>query len=141
MKHLLSASYCAEHFITPLSHLLLYTLLYVGSITTIYIYIFKFYLFIYFWLCWHFVAARASLQLQKVGAALCSGAWASHCSGISCCGTQALGHPSLSLLPVGPRAQVQWLRHMGLVALRHVGSSWTGNQIRVSCISQQTLYH
>ena len=31
------------------------------------------------------------LQLQRVGATLCCGAWASHCSGFSCRGAQALG--------------------------------------------------
>ena len=40
---------------------------------------------------WVFVAVCASLQLQRVGAPLCCGAWAPHCSGLSCCGAQALG--------------------------------------------------
>jgi len=31
------------------------------------------------------------LQLHEVGATLPCGAWASHCSGFSCCGAQALG--------------------------------------------------
>ena len=31
------------------------------------------------------------LQLQRVGATLPCGAWASHCSGFSCCGAWALG--------------------------------------------------
>ena len=48
-------------------------------------------LFIYFWLCWVFVAARAFLQLQRAGATLCCGARASHCGGFSCCRAWALG--------------------------------------------------
>ena len=31
------------------------------------------------------------LYLQRAGATLCCGAWASHCSGFSCCRAQALG--------------------------------------------------
>ena len=31
------------------------------------------------------------LQLQRAGATLCCNAWASHCSGFSCCGARALG--------------------------------------------------
>ena len=59
-------------------------------------------------------------------------AWASHCSGFSCCGAQALrGVDSrcstwaqyLQLL--GSRAQTQQLWCMGLVVPRHVGSSQT----------------
>ena len=30
---------------------------------------------------------------------------------------------------------------MGLVALQHVGSSWTRGQTHVSCIGRQILYH
>jgi len=48
-------------------------------------------LFIYFWLCWVFVAERALLWLRRVGDALHCGAWASHGSGFSGCGAQALG--------------------------------------------------
>ena len=43
----------------------------------------KFILFIHFWLRWAFVAVRR-LSLR-------CGAWASHCSGFSCCGARALG--------------------------------------------------
>ena len=52
-------------------------------ILTIYIF-FKFYLFIYFWLCWVFIAACG---LSPVAASV----RASHCSGFSCCRAQALG--------------------------------------------------
>ena len=51
-----------------------------------------FILFIYFWLCWVFVAARwLSLQLRRARATLCCGARASHCGGFSCCRARALG--------------------------------------------------
>ena len=55
-------------------------------------------LFIYFWLRWVFIAARG-LSLVAVS------------RDYSCCRTQALG------------CWLQWLWHMGLVALQQVGSS------------------
>ena len=69
-------------------------------------------LFIYFWLCWVFVATQAFLQLQRVRAPLqlrsshcggfsCCRAWALRCTGFSSCDTQA---QQLQLL--GSRAQV-----------------------------------
>ena len=109
------------------------------------------------------------LQLQRAGATLCCGAWASHCSGFSCCGARALGTQAsvvvasglrscsvrvlgctgfsrcgsqaqyLSL--AGCRTQAQQLWHMGLIAPRHVGSSWTRDQTRVPCIGRQILNH
>ena len=48
-------------------------------------------LFIYFWLCWVFVAARGLSQLRRAGATLRCDARASHCGGFSCCGARALG--------------------------------------------------
>ena len=49
------------------------------------------YLFIYFWLCWVFVAACGlSLVVASGGYSLC-GVRASHCSGFFCCGARALG--------------------------------------------------
>ena len=48
-------------------------------------------LFIYFWLHWVLVAAcRLSLVVANVATLHC-GAWASHCSGFSCCRAWALG--------------------------------------------------
>ena len=49
----------------------------------------------------------------------CFGPQALECADFSSCrlGAQSLWHP-------GSRAQAQWLWHMGLVALQHVGSSW-----------------
>ena len=64
-----------------------------------------------------------------MGATLHRGARASHYRGLSCCGAQA------------PDAQAQELWLMGLVALRHVGSSQTRARTRVPCISRQILNH
>ena len=50
--------------------------------------ILKILLFIYFWLCWVFLAAR-KLSLVAERELLCCSAQASHC-GSSSCGTQAL---------------------------------------------------
>ena len=61
-----------------------------SSCLFIFIFLNLFYLFIYFWLCWVFVAVRrlfSSCGKQT----LRRGARASHCSGFSCCGTRALG--------------------------------------------------
>uniref|UniRef100_A0A8C6F1F1 Uncharacterized protein n=1 Tax=Monodon monoceros TaxID=40151 RepID=A0A8C6F1F1_MONMO len=55
--------------------------------------------------------------------------WASHCCGLSPCGTQA------------PDAQAQRLWLTGPAAPRHVESSWTGARTHVPCISRQTLNH
>ena len=36
---------------------------------------------------------------------------------------------------------LQWLWHMGLVAWRHVGSSWTRDRMHVSCTGRKILNH
>ena len=59
-----------------------------------------FYLFIYFWLHWVFVAARELSLVAAWGgcsllwftaATVRCGVWASHCGGFSCCGARDLG--------------------------------------------------
>ena len=52
---------------------------------------FKINLFIYFWLCWVFVAVRGLSLVVASRAALHCGARASHCGGLSCCRARALG--------------------------------------------------
>ena len=47
-------------------------------------------LFIYFWLCWVFVAAWGLSLVVVSEVTLRWGAQVSHCSGFSCCGAQAL---------------------------------------------------
>ena len=92
---------------------------------------------------------RAFLQLQRAGATLPCGAQASHCGGFSCCRAWALGarasvvvaHGLQQLWLTGSRAQAQQLWRMGLVALQHVGSSWTRARTRVPCIGRRILNH
>ena len=52
---------------------------------------FKINLFIYFWLCWVFVAARRLSLIAASGVTLGFVAWASHGGGFSCCRAWALG--------------------------------------------------
>ena len=110
---------------------------------------FIYFLFIYFWLHCVFIAAhglslvvasRGYSSLQCVGFSL----WwllllqstGSRRVGFSSCGTQ----PQLLWL-VGSRAQAQQLWHMGLVALRHLGSSWTRARTGIPCIGRRILNH
>ena len=81
------------------------------------------------------------LQLRQAGATLHCSARASHCSGFSCCGAQALGVQAQQLWLMGYRAQAQQLWHTGLVAPWHVGSSWTSARTCVPCIGRQILNH
>ena len=109
------------------------------------------------------------LQLQRVGATLqlwCTGfslqrflllqSTGSGHMGFSSCGTAAhqlwLMGPRMyrplqlcvwaqQLQCMGPGAQAQELWCKGLVALRHVGSSWTWNRTYVSCIGRSILIH
>ena len=107
------------------------------------------YLFIYFWLSWVFVAVhRLSLVVASGGYSLlrCAGfsllcllllrSTGSRRAGFSSCGTWAQ-----QLWLTGSRAQTQQLRRMGLVAPRHVGSSWTRARTRVPCIGRRILNH
>ena len=110
---------------------------------------FLIYKFIYFWLCWVFIAAcRLSLlAVSGVYSLLrCAGfslRWvlllqstgSRHVS-FSSCGTQA----QQSWL-TGSRAQARQLWHMGLVALQHVGSSRTRARTHVPCIGRRILNH
>ena len=110
----------------------------------IYLFI-KSYLFIYFWVHWVFVSVRRlSLvaenggysSLQCVGFSL---RWllllwsmGSRCTDFSSCSTQVQ-----QLWLAGSRAQTQQLWCTGLVAPRHVGSSWTRARTCVPCIGRQ----
>ena len=67
--------------------------------------------------------------MRQAGATPHRGARASHCRSPSRCGAQA------------PDAQAQQLWLMGLVALRHAGSSQTRARTCVPCIGRQTLNH
>ena len=80
---------------------------------------------------------------------LCCGAWASYCGGFSCCRAQALGlQPSVvaarRLISCGSQALEHRLSScsaQGLVAVQHVGLSWTRDRTLVPCIGRQILNH
>ena len=109
-----------------------------------------------FWLHWVFVAAcRLSLVVASGGFSCC-GAWALGAGasvvaahGLSSCSSRALEHVGFSscrmwtqqLQLAGSRVQAQQLWHMGLVALRHVGSSQTRDRTCVPCIGRWILNH
>ena len=71
--------------------------------------------------------------MQQAGLLSSCGAWASNCGGFSSRGAQACRLQQLQLL--GSRAQAQKLC-TSLVALCCVGSSWTRDRTRVSCIGR-----
>ena len=66
-----------------------------------------------------FVAARAFLYLWRARTSLCCGARASHCSGFSCCGEQALGVQASALGSWGSAVAVPGLYTTGLVFVEH----------------------
>ena len=70
-----------------------------------------------------------------MGATLYRGARASHCSGFSCCGAQGLGRWASVVV------RAQWLCHTGLVAPRHVESSWTRDWTHFPCIDRQIFIY
>ena len=107
------------------------------------------YLFIYFWLCWVFVAARGLSLVAASG-----GCSSLRCAGFSLrwplllrsTGSRHAGFSSCStwaqqLWVTGSRAQAKQLWHTGLVAPQHVGSSWTRARTRVPCIGRWILNH
>ena len=107
------------------------------------------YLFIYFWLCWVFVAARGLFLVVARGgysSVRCVGfslPWllslrstGSRYTGFSSCGTLAQ-----QLWLVISRAQAQQLRCTGLAALWHVGSSRTRDRSCVPCTGRRILNH
>lgn len=96
----------------------------------------KIVLCIYFWLCWVYIAALAFSSGGEWGLLSSCSARASHRSGFSCCGAQALG----SWASVAASVQAQQLLFSGLAAPRHVGSSLSRDQTRVSCTGKQILY-
>ena len=100
--------------------------------------------FIFYFLLFIFLAALglcccawAFSSCCELGATLRCSAWASHCSGFSCCGAQALEHAGFS--SCGTWAQQ--LRRTGLVAPQHVGSSQTRDGTHVPCIGWRILNH
>ena len=123
----------------------------------------RFYLFIYLFIyLFNFGCVESLLllvgflQLQRAGATLRCSVQPSDCGGFSCCRARALSAWASAVVAHGIsscdlRAQQLWLEcstaqaqqlwHMGLVAPRHVGSSWTRARTRVPCIGRQILNH
>ena len=97
-----------------------------------------------FWLCWAFAAARwPSLLSVRGGVVRLSRLCAQTCQrrAFSCCGAQTVGLQLHWAQFPGSRAQARELRLTGLAAPRLVGSSWTREQTRVSCIGRRILYY
>ena len=94
-------------------------------------------LYFYFWLHWVFVAVCGLSLVAASG-----GYFSLWCVGFSLrwllllwrSGSRRAGFSSCG-------AQAQWLWCTGLVAPRHVGSSWTRDQTRVPCIVRRILNH
>ena len=99
---------------------------------------FKFiYLFIYFWLCWVFLAARR-LSLVAASGGYSSLRWAGFSlRWLLLLGARALGTWAQQLWLVGSRAQAQQLWHTGFVAPWHMGSSRTRARTHVPCIGRR----
>ena len=98
---------------------------------------FKINLFIYFWLRWVFVAARRlSLVVASGGYSLlwCTGFSLRYLLLLWSTGSRRVGFSSC-----GTWAQQLWLA--GLVAPKHMGSSWTRARTHVLCIGRWILNH
>ena len=104
----------------------------------------KMLLFIYFWLCFFFITVhRLSLAVVSRGYSslqclrfslpwlLLLQSLGSRCVGFSSCNTWVQW-----LWNTGTRMPAQQLWHTGLVALWHVGCSWTRDQTCVPCIGR-----
>ena len=79
------------------------------------------------------------LQVAGGGYSSC-GVRASHCAGSSCFRAQTLGYVGFSSCSSwSPECSFISCWHLGSVALRHVGSSWTGHCTSVPCIARWIL--
>ena len=99
-------------------------------------------LFIYFWLCWVFIAMQPCrvtfLQVRLLIRGYSLVTVRGHHLLLS---TGSRSHWLQHLQLLGSRAQAQQLRCMGLVAPWHVGSSQIRDQSCVSFIGRQILSH
>ena len=93
-------------------------------------------LFIYFCLCWVFVAAQA-FSLAVVWKLLIAVASLIPEKGLWACRLQYLWHIAQQLQLPGSRAQTQWLGHADLAAPWHVFLDQGFNL----CLGRQMLYH
>ena len=90
-----------------------------------------------------FIAVHRLSLVEASGSVLYCGAWASHCCGISCYRTEALG---MWALVAAARGQQWWLLgskvwHMSFAASQHIESSQTRSPTPVPCIGRWILYH
>ena len=91
-----------------------------------------------FWLCWVFIAAQNFFSsCVEWGLLPGCGTRASHCGVSSHCRAWILWLAGLRELCVSTGSIVV---PQGLAAPQHVGSSWTRDRTRVSCIGRWTLY-
>ena len=82
------------------------------------------------------------LQVQQAEAAVPRGAWASHCSGLSCCEAQAPG--TGASVVEAHRPQSAWASvtvARGLTSLQHVESFQTRHWTHVPCTGRWILIH
>ena len=108
----------------------------------------KFSHFIWFWLCWVFVAGWAFLQWQWVGAALwlwCTSFWVWRLLLVQGTGSRYAGLSSWvvwnwQLWLTSSKAQARQLSPMGLVSPWHEGSYQIRSRTQVSCIDRCILY-
>ena len=94
-------------------------------------------LFYLFLLCWVLVACGLLSSCSKCGQLSGCRARSSYYSGFSYCGAWILGWEGFSSCHTW--AQSLW--PTGLIAPRHVGSSWNRDRTRVSYTGRQILYH
>ena len=93
----------------------------------------------WFWLCWVLTCAGSSLDAE--GALSSCSARASHCVASLVVERRLEGPWAQQLQLPGSWLQAQQLWRAGLVAPRHVGSSWFRDRTRVSCIGRRILYY
>ena len=94
----------------------------------------------FFWLCWASCCALAFSDGGEPGAPLHCSVRASHCGSFSCCRAQTLG--LMGSVLGSSQAREHWLSSCGeraLVALQHVGSSWTRDRTQVPCVGKWIL--
>ena len=99
--------------------------------------------FIYFWLRWVSVAARAfsvvfGLLIVEHGLLGYTGAsWEGPARRAAPSPAGGWGRAK----PIAQEQWLQWFRCTGWVAPQHVGSSWTRDGVLVSCVDRQILHH
>ena len=89
--------------------------------------------------CWVFVAVHSSCDKHGL---LCCDTWASHCSGFSCCGAQALEASVVAALR--PSSYGLWTLECGSVVVEyailwHVGSSRLGVELESPALAGRFL--